>query len=394
MSSRITVSLVVAGLLLAGCQTYNTTGSGPGPTVSAPTNLMYQLDPSGDPSTPAGILLRWDDVTDASLASYRIYSRGSTNSAFSLRGETTSNTFHDNGVPHLQYYVTATDVNGGESDASNTITVDERLALESPDSLNSISLNGAIQLDWTDNAFLADPSRFQWYRVYSASYNLDTGLCGSDWALEGTTVSPEFVAGALSNGVPRCFGVSAISVEGYESLWSPLRQDTPRPDARNVLVSAFEANSVQSGFRFWDDVNQDGIGQANELGLVQDGNRTDIDFWVHRAADSTLWIVPEFSGTSLRLYSNQPVADLTSIDFAPASGYSRNMIQAQPGYGYVFQIVEGTTVRYAALRVTHVGRSFLIFDWSVQTDPGNPELLVHGNLPTSVETGIIVKGAH
>ena len=390
MSSRITASLVVAGVLLAGCQnTYDTTGSLP--TVSAPTNLSYQLDPSGDPSTPAGILLRWDDVTDATLASYRIYSRGSTNSAFSLRGETTSNTFHDNGVPHLQYYVTATDVDGGESDASNTVTVDERLALESPGSLNSISLNGAIQLDWSDNAFLADPNRFQWYRVYSASYNLDTGFCGTDWALEGTTVSPEFVAAALANGVPRCFGVSAISVEGYESLWSPLRQDTPRPDARNLLVSAFEANSATAGFRFWDDVNQDGIGQATELGLVQDGNRTDIDFWVHRAADSTLWIVPEFSGTSLQLYSNQPVADLTSIDFAPASGYSRNMIQAQPGYGYVFQIVEGSTVRYAALRVTHVGRSYVIFDWSLQTDPGNPELLVHGNLPTSVETGITVK---
>jgi len=393
MSSRITASLVAAGVLLAGCQnTYDSTGSLP--TVSAPTNLTYQLDPSGDPSTPAGILLRWDDVTDASLASYRIYSRGSTNTAFSLRGETTSNTFHDNGVPHLQYYVTATDVNGGESDASNTVTVDERLALQSPDSLNSISLNGAIQLDWSDNAFLADPNRFQWYRVYSASYNLDTGFCGTDWALEGTTVSPEFVAAALANGVPRCFGVSAISVEGYESLWSPLRQDTPRPDARNVLVTAFEANSATAGFRFWDDVNQDGIGQASELGLVQDGNRTDIDFWVHRAADSTLWIVPEFSGTTLQLYANQPVADLTSIDFAPASGYSRNMIQAQPGYGYVFQIVEGSTVRYAALRVTHVGRSYVIFDWSLQTDPGNPELLVRGNLPTSLETGTIVKGAH
>jgi len=160
MSSRITASLVAAGVLLAGCQnTYDSTGSLP--TVSAPTNLTYQLDPSGDPSTPAGILLRWDDVTDASLASYRIYSRGSTNTAFSLRGETTSNTFHDNGVPHVQYYVTATDVNGGESDASNTVTVDERLALQSPDSLNSISLNGAIQLDWSDNAFLADPNRFQ-----------------------------------------------------------------------------------------------------------------------------------------------------------------------------------------------------------------------------------------
>ncbi|MGH7537967.1 MAG: hypothetical protein ACREMF_04990, partial [Gemmatimonadales bacterium] len=210
-----------------------------------------------------------------------------------------------------------------------------------------------------------------------------------------TTVAPEFLTGALANGVPRCFGVSAISIEGYESLWSPLRQDTPRPDARNVLVSAFDANSAQAGFRFWDDVNQDGRAQATELGLVEDGNRTDIDFWVYRdPVDSTLWLVPEFSGTSMRLYANTPIADLTDIDFAPAVGYSRNMIQAAPRYGYVFQIVEGNTLRYGGLRVTHVGRSYLIFDWSLQTDPGNPELVIHGNLPTAQATGSAVRGSH
>jgi hypothetical protein len=161
-----------------------------------------------------------------------------------------------------------------------------------------------------------------------------------------------------------------------------------------LLLFAFDQNSAQAGFRFWDDVNQDGVAQPSELGLVQDGNRTDIDFWIYRdPTDSTLWIVPEFSGTSMRLYANTPVSDLTDIDFAPASGYSRNMIQAAPGFGYVFQIVEGSTLRYAALRVTHVGRNYLIFDWSMQTDPGNPELVVHANLPTAVETGIQVRGA-
>src|SRR5436309_9139538 len=345
---------LAAGLLSWGCQS-NTTS-----LVSAlppPQNLAYQLDPSGDPAQPAGILLVWDDVQSSALGSYRICSRGSTGSPYGLRGETSSNTFHDNGVPHLQYYVTAADVNGGESDPSNVITVDERLQLPQPASLSSISLNQAIHLQWADNAAVSDPTRFNWYRVYSMPYDLDHGVCitqRDSISLEGTTVSDQFLATLLVNGVPRCFGVSAISVEGYESLWSPLWQDTPRPDARNVLVYAFEANAAQSGFRYWDDVNADGRGQPSELGLVQDGNRTDIDFWVHRdPTDSTLWIVPEFSGTSVRLYSNSPVTDLTSIDFAPASGYSRNMIQAAPGIGYVFQIDEGGSLRYGALRVTH-----------------------------------------
>ena len=54
---------------------------------------------------------------------------------------------------------------------------------------------------------------FQNYRVYSTSYDLDATipLCGTDWRLEGTTVAPEFVAGALTNGISRCFTVTAFS---------------------------------------------------------------------------------------------------------------------------------------------------------------------------------------
>jgi hypothetical protein len=338
-------------------------------------------------------LLFWDGVSDADLASYRVYSRGSSAGSFVLRGETTSNTFHDNGVPHLDYYVTAVNANGNESDASKVITVDERLQLDRPSSLFSISLNGAIHLEWADNAYATNPTRFKWYRIYSASYDLDTGLCGTGWSLEGATVAAEFLASALTNGSPRCFGVSAVSTEGYESLWSPLRQDTPRPDARNTLVFAYDETRAQSGFRFWQDLNADGRAQTAELGLVVDGIRTDIDFWIYRdPTDSTLWIQPEFSGTRLRLYDSAPVGDLTDIDFAPATGYSSNMIQAVPGYAYVFEMVEGTTLRYGALRVTHVGRNYLIFDWSFQTDIGNPELIRRAGLTTSLSTGFQVRG--
>jgi hypothetical protein len=365
-----------------------------GGSISSPANLTYELEPSGDPNRPLGILLFWDDVTDSDLASYRIYSRGSSSGSFSLRGETSSNSFHDNGVPHLQYLVTAVDANGRESGNSNGITVDERLQLERPASLQSISLNGSIHLEWDDNAYLGSPARFKWYRIYSTAYDLDNGVCDTDWLLEGTTVAPEFLASAMSNGVPRCFGISAVSREGYESLWSPLWQDTPRPDARNTLAFAFDENQAQSGFRFWEDLNSDGSVQGAELGRVLNGNRTDIDFWVYRdPSDSTLWLVPEYSGTRMRLYSATPVADLTSIDFAPETGYTRDMIQAVPGYGYVFEIVEGSTLRYAALRVTHVGRDYLIFDWSLQTDIGNPELQVRAGLETSLQAGFLVPGS-
>ncbi len=388
---RLFLSLVL--LTTVACQSSLVdNGGGTGP--STPANLTYELEPSGDPNRPLGILLSWDDVTDANLASYRVYSRASTSGSFDLRGETTSNTFHDNGVPHLQYLVTAVDNSGVESGGSNVITVDERLQLQAPAWLTSISLNGAIHLEWDDSSYSTAPTRFKWYRIYSTDYDLDAGLCGTSWLLEGTTVAPEFLASAMPNGVPRCFGISAISREGYESLWSPLRQDTPRPDARNTLVFAYEANQASSGFRFWQDLNNDGRGQASELGLVQNGNLTSIDFWVHRdPTDSTMWLVPEFAGTQMRVYGAGPVADLTSIDFAPASGYTRNMIQAVPGYGYVFEIVDGSTLHYGALRVSHVGRDYVIFDWSFQTDPGNPELQIRAGQSTSMATGTVVSGS-
>ena len=261
--------------------------------------------------------------------------------------------------------------------------------LDPPTSLESVSLNQAVALNWSDNPFENSPSRFLTYGVYSTTYNLDLGLCGTNWEIEGTTVAPEFIVGALTNGVPRCYGVTALSTDDAESDRSPLRQDTPRPDARNVLVYAFGTRPDSSGFRFWDDFDGDGIGQDDELGLVDPGNATDVDLVIRRNnADSSLWIVPVFSGTTLRPYGR--VADLTSIDFAPAGGYTRDSLPAQVGYGYVVQIVEGSDLHYGAMRITHVGRQYLILDWSLQTDPGNPELSVRGGKSTAKPSGSAV----
>ena len=63
---------------------------------------------------------------------------------------------------------------------------------DTPTTLSSISLDGAIALTWSDNAYLADPSNFQNYRVYSTTYDIDaaTPVCGTSFRLEGTTVCP------------------------------------------------------------------------------------------------------------------------------------------------------------------------------------------------------------
>jgi hypothetical protein len=245
-----------------------------------------------------------------------------------------------------------------------------------PADLTSTSLDAAVALTWLDNSFEADPGNFSSYIVYSTSYDLDQDRCGTSWSIEGTTVAPEFIVGALTNGVPRCFEVTATSPAGAESGPSPVRNDTPRPDARNVVVFARQAQDAGSGFSFWQDLNSSGSVNLNELGLVLNGSNASADFTVERDINGTLFLTPARAGVSVALYGSAPVEDLTSIDIAPLTGFDATGLEALPGWGYVFEMPGNQFVQYGAVRVTHVGQNFLILDWAYQTDPGNPELVV------------------
>jgi hypothetical protein len=342
----------------------------------APTGLTYQLEPSGDPYAPRGIVLRWNPVDAPNLAVYHVYSRGATNQSFGLRGSTTSPSFHDDGVPHLEYFVTAESESGLESDGSASVVVDERLRLPAPGGLVSVSLNSAIHLEWPDNAYQADPNGFAHYRVYSAAYDLDRGLCGTAWSLEGTTVAPTFLAAALANGVPRCFGISAVTIEGFESLWSPLRYDTPRPDGRRLVLYTTTADPTQSGFRFWVDANNDGIAGPAELAVVVPaGSATTPDFTV-TSSGGVVSFTPVRAGTRVMEYPGGMLDGLTEIDIAPVSGYGTSPVAATPLHGYVFEMSPGDGfLRYGGVWVRAVTPTYVILDWSYQPDRGNPELL-------------------
>ena len=359
----------------------------------APSGLFYELEASGEPGSPSGAILRWDAVSSSDLEVYRVYSRASSGGRFDLRASTTSTSFHEDGPPDLEYRVSAFYFDGVESGPSNTVTIDERLALDSPESLVTTSLDGAIHMNWSDNAFLAEPDGFRRYRVYSASYSLDFDECGDNWSLEGTTVAPEFISSALTNGQSRCFAVSAESIEGFESLWSNIRADTPRPDARNVLMFALSEDPDRAGFRYFQDFNGDGAVSPIELGIVTSGNSGSIDFRFFRDVSGDVFIEPVRSGVSVALYSDDPVADLTSIDWVPDAGFDVTPIEAVAGFGYVVEMPGGDGfARYGALRMTHVGEDYVIFDWSYQTDPGNPELSVSGGQRFSNPWSIPVGG--
>ena len=329
------VMLIAAALVVAGCQ------SGVEPSnPEAPTDLTYQLIPSGDPQQPLGILLEWTPPANGLALSYDVYGASSLSDQFVLRATTTSPSFHDVGIPQLQYFVQALDDQGRVMGSSDTVTVDASNTLPAPQGLVSVSLNGGVELSWDPNAFNANPSLFDYYRVYSTAYTALNG-CSADWALEGTTVSDGFVARNLPNGETRCFAVSAISIDGHESAKSNIRQDTPRYDARDIVVDAADVHPATAGFVF---------ATPDTFGVVVDTADTTADLYVSRGAGGQLWIHSSRAGVSVTPYGVSPITDLTTIDRAPTTGYADSTAIAD-GYGYVVRLTQSDGTHYGAIRV-------------------------------------------
>jgi hypothetical protein len=359
--SRLLLAVLVP---LAACDELTGIGTDP----DAPANVTYELLPSGNPNAPSGVILSWDVPRSGRANSFNVYGRQAAGAAWQLRATTTSPTFHDAGVPDAQYYVATRDASGQEIAQSLTVTIDLVASrLPAPQGLSSVSLNAAIQLVWSGNAVSASQTTFDHYLVYSTEYDAGRGVCTADWVREGSTVSDGFFVGNLTNGQPRCYAVSAVTRDGHESEWSSSRLDTPRYDARNAFVYATTARADSSSFLFFEDA-------TSKRGVVSPATRADADLTIVQSSDGTLWLTPARSAVTITLYSTKPIADVTSIDRAPTTGFGGTAIQALAGFGYVVRISKTDGVHYAGIRVAYVAKDYVVFDWSYQSGPGNPEL--------------------
>lgn len=347
---------------ITACDLASVTGIDP----NAPTNLTYQLIPRGSASAPLGVILSWNVPASGLAVAFNVYGRASTGDEWSLRATTTSPSFHDV-VPELEYYVVANDDQGNFLGQTATITVDLQRELPPPAGLQSISLDGAIQLAWSSNALDANRNAFDYYRVYSGSFDSAHSVCSS-WNLEGSTVSDAFLVANLTNGVTRCYAVSAVSRDGHESSWSSSTHDTPRYDARNVLVYSHDIRSDSSGFLFYDE-------SVHTYGRVTAATQSGVDFTIERHADGTLWFTPARADVLMAAYGSNPIPDLTSINQAPVNALANVTIEAVPGYGYVLSTRKSDGIHYGALRVAYVAADYVVFDWSYQSAVGNVELM-------------------
>src|SRR5262245_55222016 len=181
--SRLLLAAVL--LPLAACEDLTGVPSDP----DAPTNITYQLIPSGNPDSPLGILLSWEVSRSGRANSFNIYSSNSSSGQWDLRATTTPMSFHDIGIPQRYYYIATRDLDGQEIARSQTLTIDlVTTRLPAPQGLTSVSLNGAIQLAWSSNAVDASHGTFDHYIVYSTAYDATRSVCTSAWAIEGSTV--------------------------------------------------------------------------------------------------------------------------------------------------------------------------------------------------------------
>jgi hypothetical protein len=364
--------LLLAGVLastLVACESLQD-ALGPGSDTD-PTDLTYRVIPSGDPDVPSGVLLTWSLPRSTRVVSFDVYARNSTGASWTLRATTTSPSFHDAGIPQLQYYVASIDDAGIEMGRSERITVEDRSHLPAPTGLRTTSLNRAVHLAWSSNAHDADPVGFDGYRVYSAPYDAPSNSCvRGRWVLEGTTVSDAFVATNLANGASRCFAVSAVSRTGQESAWSEARLDTPRPDGRFVVVSAVEARPGSAGFLFAD-------AQGRQFGIVTDGTRTDVDFRLERRADGSLWMRMIRPDVRVAIFGSAQIPELSTIDRAlTTASYGAGAVELVAGWGYLFTVRQADGMHYAAIRVSYVATDHAVIDWAYQTAAGNPELTI------------------
>ena len=226
------------------CSNNNGSPTSQATSLGNPDSLTYLLLPGG-PDQPNGVLLSWLPATDPNVTNYVVFARnvdtGTGN--FGELGITVSPSFHTAGTPLLQYYVASQDQFGDISSGTSVVTIDTAPPLPPPDTVTAVGIDSGSKIHWSSNGRTTNPALFAYYRVYSeTAVSNGTTTCpttGPDFAVEGSSVSEDFVVTGLANdGTTWCYGVTTVTQDGHESVISQFAMATP-----NAAGGSFDAHA-------------------------------------------------------------------------------------------------------------------------------------------------------
>ena len=282
------------------------------------------------------------------------------------------------------YYVSAVDLDSGletESDYSIEVQVLAPNPPPKPRGVAAVALDNAVYLYWPDDP--AEAEGFSLYRLYESE---EVDGVAEEFFL-GSTDSPGFVDFLATNGETSTYFVTSVDVWGHESNYSEAVAATPRPDYTEEFVYAYQDVPAQSGFRFQETEDEQG---------VMSGTAPNRHFRLE-SDPFNLWLVP---GPGVRVYPDGrvttalkcgPGADVycTSWEKAPTSGYTQERAAALLGVTYMFRVPgDDGGLHYGAVRISRSGadqneNELIVFDWAYQTQAGNPNLNPIGPSPGS-----------
>jgi hypothetical protein len=346
--------------------------------------------PSGRPAPPRNlegtyharaVHLTWDLDARWDGEPFRVFGKRRMDRDHFLLAEVTSCregrcSYRDpNVVPEVtyEYYVAAVGRSGVVAASAYAVEVHVPAPVPPPipDDPEAVALDGAVYLHWRDGSRAA--ADFAFYRVYLVQE-------GSDLLL-GETDSEGFLDMLAGNGITYRYFVTAVDDQGHESAAGPVVSATPRPDYRGEVIHAYDAVPELSGFRFQDD--------EAHLPIVH-GSSPERHFRLEVDEDGW-WIVP---GPGVQLHLDAvptsalvcgPGADAGCLDLrrASTSNFAAVDLELLVGYSYVLRIpATAGGWRYGVVRVSHLGfgqdGAVAIFDWAIQLQPDNPNLVGDG----------------
>jgi hypothetical protein len=225
-----------------------------------------------------------------------------------------------------------------------------------PRGVESITGDRQVVISWYPNAEY-DLSGYHVYRGLAER---------GDYFRIGTTRNNSFVDRDVINGRTYYYAVAAHDDYGNESELSyDLVHDTPRPAGYGIRLFDFRTLPQASAYSFGEYRVQDYRAATSDI------------FFEYHAQSGGLFI--DIANVDTDIQDFGYTESLDEVNYAPEYGWSPlGYVECIVGHSYVIWTADN---HYAKVRITAVSPNFVEFDWAYQIAPGNPELIIHPQMP-------------